>query len=182
MIGNITTFIDDIASQTNILAINAALESVHAGEAGKGFMVVAQEIRDLEERASKSTKEIRQLIKEIQNDINASILDIEDTTKYVANGLEMVKETAKSAQEISFQPSSRRMPQIRWCRVLMVLILSQKNLFLTQSKQPLLLPNLVDCQGILKQLWVDLNWIRIKDQAHRKKQAIELMSIDVPFF
>lgn len=93
--------IDDITVQTNILAVNAALESAHAGETGKGFVIVAQEVKTLAEITSKSTKEIRRLIKEIQDDINIIVLDIEDTTKTVADGLEMLQKTANFIQEIS---------------------------------------------------------------------------------
>jgi methyl-accepting chemotaxis protein len=100
-IGTITGLIDDITVQTNILAINAALEAAHAGETGKGFVVVAQEVKALSESTSKSTKDIRQLIKEIQDDINVIVLDIEDTTKSVAKGLEMLQKTADFIQDIS---------------------------------------------------------------------------------
>lgn len=107
-IGNITKLIDDIAEQTNLLALNAAIEAARAGEAGKGFAVVAQEVRRLAERSSESTEEIRQLISEIQGETNATIMGIEDSTKWVAKGLEMVKETVKSAKEISMATQQQK--------------------------------------------------------------------------
>ncbi len=107
-IGNITQLIDTVAAQTNLLALNAAIEAARAGEAGEGFAVVAQEIRKLAERSGESTEEIRQLITEIQSEINSTIVGIEDSTKWVAEGLKMVRGTAKSAKEISMATQQQK--------------------------------------------------------------------------
>lgn len=108
LIGNITTLIDDIAEQTNLLALNAAIEAARAGEAGKGFAVVAQEVRKLAERSSESTGEIRQFINEIQAETSSTIMGIEESTKWVAKGLEMMLDTTKSAKEISLATNQQK--------------------------------------------------------------------------
>lgn len=88
-IGSVLAIIDDIAEQTNLLALNAAIEAARAGEAGKGFAVVAQEIRNLAEDVTTSTKEIGEKINEIQSAINTSVMVTEEGIKRTDE--EMVK-------------------------------------------------------------------------------------------
>ncbi|MBI5500419.1 MAG: methyl-accepting chemotaxis protein [Deltaproteobacteria bacterium] len=95
-ITEVTEIIDGIAGQTNLLALNAAIEAARAGEAGRGFSVVAVEIRKLAENVVESTKEIKGLIKEIQDSTSASVMATEQVNKHVEKGTELSAQVAAS--------------------------------------------------------------------------------------
>lgn len=99
-IGEVVGMIDDITRQTNLLALNASIEAARAGDAGKGFAVVATEIRKLATNVASSTELIREIIKEIQDATNASVLATENVSKSVDNGIEISKAAADSAVQI----------------------------------------------------------------------------------
>lgn len=107
-IGEIVGVIDDITRQTNLLALNASIEAARAGEAGKGFAVVATEIRKLANNVGGSTKQIKEIIKEIQDATNASILATEEVGKTVGKGVELSQETTKTAKQISLATQQQR--------------------------------------------------------------------------
>jgi methyl-accepting chemotaxis protein len=99
-IGKIVNVIDDVADQTNMLAINAAILASKAGEHGKGFAVVAEEIKSLAERTSFSTSEIAALVKSVQDDTMSSIKMAGEGIQTVDKGLTLVRDVSNALQEI----------------------------------------------------------------------------------
>ena len=99
-IGEIIGVIDDIADQTNLLALNAAIEAARAGEQGRGFAVVADEVRKLAERTGKATGEITQMIKGIQTETNDAVHSMEAGIQQVDHGRELTDKAGASLNEI----------------------------------------------------------------------------------
>jgi twitching motility protein PilJ len=99
-IGDIVALIDDIAEQTNILSLNAAIQASMAGEAGRGFAVVADEVQSLAERSTEATKKIGELVTTIQNDTNDAVLSMEKATQQVVSGTKVADSAGKALAEI----------------------------------------------------------------------------------
>ena len=109
-IGDIVGLITEIADQTNILALNAAIQASTAGDAGRGFAVVADEVQRLAERAGNATKQIEGLVNTIQADTNEAVKSMEVSTAGVVGGAEMAEdagEALKEIEDVSTQLSKR---------------------------------------------------------------------------
>ena len=99
-IGNIVELINDIAEQTNILALNASLQAAMAGESGRAFSVVASEVQQLAERSASATRDIETLVRTIQADTNEAAISMEQSTEGVVAGTRLAKDAGEYLEDI----------------------------------------------------------------------------------
>lgn len=100
-IGQIIDSVNDLAEQSNLLAVNAAIEAAKAGEQGKGFAVVAQEVRSLAEQSKQATIKIRGILNDIQNATSSAVMATEQGSKAVMNGMQNSKDTNEAIHSIA---------------------------------------------------------------------------------
>lgn len=100
-IGEITTTVNDLAAQSNLLAVNAAIEAAKAGESGKGFAVVAQEVKSLAEQSRQATAQVRSILGDVQNATNAAVLATEQVGKAVDAGARQATEADAAIRQLA---------------------------------------------------------------------------------
>ena len=100
-IGGIIASVNDVADQSNLLAVNASIEAAKAGEQGKGFAVVAQEIKSLAQQSKQATIQVRNILSDIQKATSAAVMATEQTTKAVENGVKQSSQTGESIKRLA---------------------------------------------------------------------------------
>jgi methyl-accepting chemotaxis protein len=100
-IGDIISTVNDISSQSNMLALNASIEAARAGEHGKGFAVVAMEVRNLAEQSKQATAQVKAILSEIQNATNTTVMTTEEGTKGVDRGVKLAAQSQESINQLA---------------------------------------------------------------------------------
>ena len=134
-IANITNLVSNLANQTNMLAINATVEAVRAGEQGKGFGVVAREIRRLADQSKKSAAEINDLINDIQNAINKTVMVTDEGNTTLDNSLKLTEGTADTFNHVANAINS--------------VVVSSQQIYLNTKQQALAIEQVVDAMNAL---------------------------------
>src|SRR5207302_9134131 len=100
-IGEIISTVNDLAEQSNLLAVNAAIEAAKAGEQGKGFTVVAHEVKSLAEQSKQATSQVRAILSDIQRATNGAAMAVEQGAKAVEEGVRQSAEAGRSIAQLA---------------------------------------------------------------------------------
>ncbi|WP_333402362.1 methyl-accepting chemotaxis protein [Microcoleus sp. MON1_C1] len=134
-IANITNLVSDLANQTNMLAINATVEAVRSGEQGKGFGVVAREIRRLADESKKSSAQINDLVNDIKNAINKTVMVTDEGKKTLDNSLKLTEGTADNFSNVANAINS--------------VVVSSQQIYLNTKQQAIAIEQVVDAMNVL---------------------------------
>lgn len=134
-IANITNLVSDLANQTNMLAINATVEAVRSGEQGKGFGVVAREIRRLADESKKSSAQINDLVNDIKNAINKTVMVTDEGKKTLDNSLKLTEGTADNFNNVANAINS--------------VVVSSQQIYLNTKQQAIAIEQVVEAMNVL---------------------------------
>ncbi|EGK88215.1 methyl-accepting chemotaxis sensory transducer [Microcoleus vaginatus FGP-2] len=134
-IANITNLVSDLANQTNMLAINATVEAVRSGEQGKGFGVVAREIRRLADESKQSSAQINDLVNDIKNAINKTVMVTDEGKKTLDNSLKLTEGTADNFSNVANAINS--------------VVVSSQQIYLNTKQQAIAIEQVVDAMNVL---------------------------------
>lgn len=155
-IGNITELIDDVADQTNLLAVNASIEAARAGEQGRGFTVVADEIRKLADSTAKSTKDITSLIELIQHEMTNSIMSMETSVNSIDEEAKLAQQTAESAKEIAMTTSQQILGSKQIADAMINIDEAMKQIAVGAQQSQIAVKQLMDLAAELKKFTISL--------------------------